>query len=207
MTAAGPSAVLGAATAEPGEGAAPSPSLLPVLVLAALLTFADGFWIVSLHGAIGAVTRVQSPFATWWHDSAMLLPVFLAAVAAPVALVRRHRSRSDGSPRRGVLRTGLLITACSTAVGVAWAAGSAAVDYVAQTRLAGERAALHADLADHGLGTAAGHALSAAQTVQERQATLATHVLGVEQATALLLVTNVLLVVWFAALRGGELDM
>ncbi len=179
---------------------------LPVVLLAALLAFADGFWLTSLRGAIGAIERTQSPFASWWHDSALALPVFVVAVAVPLRSVRRRTSRADLGRGRVVLTTGLRVLASTTAVGVAWAVTTSVRDYQLQARLLGERATLHPDLANAAVHAHAGHALPLAQVVQERHATFALHVLGVEQAAGVLLVTNLLLVAWFAAVRGGRLD-
>ena len=34
-----------------------------VLTLAVVLAYADGFWMTSLRGAVGAIERTQGPFA------------------------------------------------------------------------------------------------------------------------------------------------
>jgi hypothetical protein len=36
-----------------------------VLPLAVVLAYADGFWMLTLRGAIGAIERTQEPFAGW----------------------------------------------------------------------------------------------------------------------------------------------
>src|SRR4051794_39138510 len=53
---------------------------LTVGLLAGLLALADGYWLTSLQGAIGAVTRSQRPFATWMTTSAVLLPLFVLVI-------------------------------------------------------------------------------------------------------------------------------
>ena len=47
-----------------------------VVVLAVVLAFADGFVIVALEGAVGAIERAQNPFGDWLLYSAVLVPVF-----------------------------------------------------------------------------------------------------------------------------------
>ena len=46
----------------PGRPAVPWATVLP---LAVLMAYADGFWLTSLRGAVGAIERTQEPFATW----------------------------------------------------------------------------------------------------------------------------------------------
>ena len=36
-----------------------------VVTLAAVLAYADGYWLISLRGAIGAIERTDHPFASW----------------------------------------------------------------------------------------------------------------------------------------------
>ena len=55
---------------------------LTVLPLAAVMAYADGFWMMSLRGAVGAIERTQEPFTSWWRESTL----------APAA-VRPRRAR------------------------------------------------------------------------------------------------------------------
>jgi uncharacterized membrane protein len=176
-----------------------------VLVLATMLSFADGFVLTSLRGAIGAIERTQSPFSAWWHDSALVLPVFVVALAATLALARGRRSTRELSRRGPVLVAGLLLTGVSTLVGVGWVGLTSLRDYRLQTSLLDSRATLSAHLQSAGAHEHGGHLLTLAQAAHDKQATLATHLLGVEQAAVVLLVVNLVLVAWFAALRGGRL--
>lgn len=60
-----------------------------VLPLAVLLAFVNGFWIVVMRGAVGAIERTSAPFSTWWHESSLLLPVYVVAVLAAFMLAQR----------------------------------------------------------------------------------------------------------------------
>ena len=55
----------------------------------AVVAFADGFWLTSLRGAVGAIERTQSPFTTWWHESSLSLPIFVFAVLGALILAKR----------------------------------------------------------------------------------------------------------------------
>ena len=62
--------------------ARPAVPWLTVIPLAAMMAYADGFWMVSLRGAVGAIERTQEPFASWLRESTVLLPAFVLAVRA-----------------------------------------------------------------------------------------------------------------------------
>jgi hypothetical protein len=44
-----------------------------VLPLAVVLSFANGFWMVTLRGAPGSIERTSAPFASWLRESTALL--------------------------------------------------------------------------------------------------------------------------------------
>jgi len=71
-----------------------------VVTLAAVLAYADGYWLVSLRGAIGAIERTDHPFASWLRESTAVLPVFVFAVLAALTLALHWFS-----PRVGETRT------------------------------------------------------------------------------------------------------
>ena len=192
---------------------------LTVAVLAVLLDYADGFWLTSLRGAVGAIERTQSPFASWLRDSTLMLPVF--GVAVLWALARAHR-RYGPSPRglRTVVATALLVVAAGTAVGVAETAVSSAYDYHLQSA---QLAVLHsthspagaagttdptqavaADHTQHGVANGAQGPGACTGTCQAQRSTLAVHVRAVTYASGVLLATNLLLVAWVLALRGAQ---
>jgi len=57
-----------------------------VLPVAVVLSFADGFWITSLRGAVGAIERTEAPAETWMRESALAVPLFVLAVLGAVTL-------------------------------------------------------------------------------------------------------------------------
>ena len=60
-----------------------------VLPLAALMAYGDGFWVMSLREAAGAIERIGTPRSqAWLRESTLFLPVFVIAVlvATSVAL-------------------------------------------------------------------------------------------------------------------------
>lgn len=162
-----------------------------VLVLAIVLTYADGFWAVAVRGAVGSIDRTDDPFATWLRESTLLLPVYVFAVLAALTLALRWRGPH---PRRtlAVATTLPLIVATATLAAVAVLIANAAYDYQLQTD---HLAALHGV---H--GTCGTDCLA----IQE-QATLALHVRGVALTGALVLASNLVLVGLVAAFLGGRL--
>ena len=58
--------------------------------LAVLMSFADGFWIVSLREAAGAAIRTGRPFASWLIDCTVVLPLFVLAVLAASLLAHQR---------------------------------------------------------------------------------------------------------------------
>ena len=175
-------------------------------VFAVLLTAADGFWATSLRGAVGFIEATQQPFPDWVRYVAVMLPIFAGVVVG--SLILADRLTGD---RRGALRVaaaGLLVTALATAVAVAQISLTAAYDYRSQSN---QLVVMH-DLHDHGdaaarldPGTVASNAAPACGgTCSAKQQTLAVHVRAIGVAAVLLLVTNVVLVLWALALRGGR---
>ena len=181
-----------------------------VAVLAILMAAADGFIVTSLQGAVGAIERSQGPFASWARDTAMILPLFVIAVMW--AFTRAHRKHDLRSPvlrkPRRLLATALLIVAAGSAVGFAWTVGSAAVDYRLQSNLLTKTASLH----NHSIGESGGtvanpdYANGSTWTPEQRQ-TMALDVKAVGYGTGIIVATNLVLVGWVVALRGGRLDV
>ena len=183
-------------------GVTARPSLAAVLLLSALMAYADGFWMTSLQGAIGAIERTQGPFIRWLSDSTMMLPMFAAAVW--LALRRGHRRYGPAlRAPRPVLATALLAALAGTVVGVVALAASSAYDYHLQVQL------LELVQGAHGghptVPSSAQDAGSCVGLCQAQRATLALHVRAVLDASLVLLGTNLLLVGWAVALRGGQL--
>ena len=181
-----------------------------VLVLAILMAAADGFILTSLQGAVGAIERAQGPFASWLRDTAIVLPVFVVAVMW--AFTRAHRKHGLTSPAmrswRRVVATALLVVAAGTAVGIAETTVSAAMDYRLQSQLLQRTAGLH----NHAVGSANGSpvanpAYSDSSWSPEQRQTMALDVKAVGFGSGLILATNIVLVGWVVALRGGRLDV
>lgn len=173
-----------------GEGqlSVPWSTILP---LAVVLAYADGFWLVSLRGAVGAIERTQSPFATWLRESTLMLPVFVFAVLGALTLAQRRFGPVLRSSRT-VVATALLVVVTGTVAGFVEMAASSAYDFSLQS------AQLH--LMQSLSHTTVGH-------LQSQQATFWLQVRAVVYGSAILLATNVVLVGWVVALRGGRLNV
>ena len=169
--------------------------------MAVLLAFVDGFVVVALQGAVGAIERAQSPFTTWLRYSAVLVPVF--GIAVMWALARAHRKHDLASTAmrtaRRTLTTGLLVAAAATAVAVV------AYDYHLQSQLLATTQTLHSHAVGPGGSTDPAYA-DGAWTPQQRD-TMLVDVKAVGYGAVLLAGVNVVLVAWCTALRGGRLGV
>jgi hypothetical protein len=166
-------------------------SWLTVLPLAVVLAFADGFWVASLRGAVGAIERTQTPFVSWVRESALTVPLFTLAVLGALTLTLHLFGASAHRPRQ-VLVAGLLVTAAATVAGVAVLAASSLYDY----RLQVEQG--HAMSTTHQICT--GACLTAHDT-----ASFWLQARSVGWGSLLLLGTNLVLVAWAVAFLGGRL--
>ncbi|XAS67853.1 hypothetical protein V3C33_00455 [Micrococcaceae bacterium Sec5.7] len=168
----------------------PAVPWLTVVSLAAVMAYADGFWMMSLRGAVGAIERTQEPFAGWLRESTAALPVFVLAVLAALTLALRWFGPVL-SRARTVVATGLLIVAAGTLVGIAEVAASSAWDYQLQLQLM--------DSMHHGGSATVLPALG--------EASLGLQLASVGYGSALVLVTNLVVTGWMVAIRGGRLDV
>ncbi len=168
-----------------------------VAALAVVLAFANGFVIVALQGAVGAIERAQSPFTDWLRYSAVLVPVFGLAVIW--ALSRAHRRT------RRTATTVLLVAAVSAAIGIILLIISTAYDYHLQSQLLAKTGALH----NHTIGPsgAANPAYADGAWTPEQRETMLVDVKAVGYGSVVLLGVNLFLVGWVTALRGGRLDV
>jgi len=174
-----------------GEAGVPWPT---VLSLAALMAFADGYWMISLRGAVGAIERTQSPFASWLRESTLVLvPVFVFAVLAALTFARRRFGPVLHGPR-AVLTTVLLVAGAGTLAGLLAMAGNAVYDYRLQSHHLGM------------MSTMGGLCFGACQAHQYT-ATIALHLKAIAVGTGLCLVSNIALVGWAWAIRGGRLTL
>jgi hypothetical protein len=164
-----------------------------VLPLAVVMAYADGFWLTTLSGAIGAIERTQSPFTSWLRESTMVLPVFIIAVLGALTLALRWFGPVLRT-RRAVVATALLVVAASSLVGIAAIAASSAYDYHLQTHQLGMMDAMRS--------VCTGNCLAKVQ-----HATLTLHIRGVAYIGRWLLLTNVVLAAWLVAMWGGRMKV
>lgn len=176
-----------------------------VALLVIFITCADGFWVTSVQGAIGAIERNQTPLANWLRDSTLMLVPFSLAVLAALALTRRW----SGPGRRELAQLGmatLLAVAITTFVGIAEVATMSVRDYRLQVSELGVTHSTHGPtVAAAARSTSAGDSGSCTALCAARHATFVVHVRATLYASIVILVTNLVLVVWVLALRGGRL--
>jgi hypothetical protein len=165
-----------------------------VLPLAAAMAFADDFWVVTLRGSVGAVERTPAPFKGWLLESALVLPLFVLAVLAAVTLALR-RFGPVLRRRRTVLLTLLLVVAAGTLVGITLLAVSSAIDYHLQSGQVAMQGAMRDMCSTAGCQD---HQLAVTRGLQYK---------SVGFGSALLLVSNVVVVAWAVALRGGRVEV
>src|SRR6187397_382965 len=158
------------------------------------MAYGDGFWMISLRGAAGAIERMDSPFQAWLRESTLFLPVFVIAVLAATSVAL---ARFGPSPRgtRAVLMAALLVVAAGTLAGVVGLAVSSAYDYHLQ--------AIHMSA----MNAMRDEACDAACAAAQHRTDLALQVRAVAVGSGLILVTNLVLVGWALALRGGRMDL
>jgi hypothetical protein len=165
---------------------------LTVVPLAVLLAYADGFWMIAMRGAVGSFGRTQEPFATWMRESTLILPVFGFAVIGALALAARWYGPALRKPKT-VITAALLVVAAGTLVGIAALAASSAYDYHLQSGLLQMKGSMP------GMGSGS--------VATQLQSALAWQVRAVGIGSGLMLVTNLVLVGWVVALRGGRLGV
>ena len=168
---------------------------LTVMSLAVVMAYATGFWLVSLRGAVGAIERTQGPFATWLRESTLLLPVFVLAVLGALTLAMRRFGPVLRRPRT-VVAAALMVVAAGTLVGIAAIAASAVYDYQLQSS--------QLQIMD---STMRHTCLQGDCLARQQQASLELQVRAVGYGSAILLATNLVLVGWVLAFRGGRLDV
>ena len=157
------------------------------------MAYADGFWMMSLRGAVGAIERTEEPFASWLRESTLVLPAFVFAVLGALTLAL-HLFGPE-LRRSSTVLTALLIVAAGTAVGMALITVSSAYDYQLQSS--------QLQLIDSMSHTCAEGGCLALQ----EQASLGLQMRAVGYGSGILLVTNLVLVGWVVAIRGGRLDV
>ena len=161
-----------------------------VLPLAVLLAFGNGFWIIVLRGAVGAIERTSDPFSSWLRESALLVPVYVVAVLVAFVVALRWLGRRS----LGLGGTALVIAAVAvsgTIAGVLLQAGSSVLDYRLQA------AALnHMSIAHPGCDPSC--------LAARKDATSALLIESVGVGALLMLLTGLVLVGLLVAFRGGR---
>jgi hypothetical protein len=205
--------VPGLASSEAGDGvAAPLPRRAPVpwatvAALAALVSLADVFVVVSLQGAVGSLERAQGPFALWLEMSAIVAPFQVGAVLLALRVARRRVGPSIRTWRTLAV-AGALLVAATSVVGVGALAANAARDYQFQAAEADKTASLHA----HGPGITAGvpgagrNDATCTGSCHAKRATREAHLRGIVRAAPAVVLANVVVVGWVVAMAGGSLD-
>ena len=168
-----------------------------VAALAVVLAFANGFVIVALEGAVGAIERAQHPFTDWLSYSAILVPVFVLAVMWALARARRRGHRAA--------TTVLLVAAAAAAVGIAALIANTTYDYHLQTQLLAKVSGLHV----HGSapGDTGNSAYADGALSPEQRETLLVAVKAVGLGAVVLAAVNVFFAGWVTALLGGRLQV
>jgi hypothetical protein len=175
---------------------APGPvSWTAVVVLAGLMALGDGFVLTSIQGAVGAIERAQHPFAFWVRTSALMLPVFVLSVLVALAVARRLVGPALRTPAKVVVAA-LLIVLAGSAVGTGEMVVSAAYDYQLQSAQGGMRMDMTVPV-DPSSCTGVCAAQQSQFDLDQRAARL---------GSVLVLGSNLLLVGWVLALRGGRLE-
>jgi hypothetical protein len=162
-----------------------------VVTFAAVLAAADWFWVVSLRGAVGSIERTSDPFVSWLQGSVLLTPLFAFAVLGALAVAYRWFGPVLRR-RRTLIATALLVVAACTLAGVGALILSGSYD-------------LRLQLGQLEHMPAMGCIDSCLQA--QKDATLALQLKALGAGSVILLVTNLVLVVWMVALRGGRLSV
>lgn len=177
-----------------------------VIVIGIILGYADGYILVALTGAVGAIQRTNHPFVAWLEESAVLVPFFIIAQLLVLRLVRR-RTGSVLRSWKAVVTAALVIAAAGTFVGVVGVVASAAYDYRLQTNLIDFEQSFENEngipLVTAGSTVARGNCNS--MICNEERFSLATDLRGVGISVPLLLGINIVLVGWIVAAFGGRL--
>ena len=177
-----------------------------VVVLGIVLAYADGYILVALTGAVGAIERTAHPFSAWLEESAILVPFFVLAELLVLRIVRRRTGPVLRSGK-AVLVAALLLAVGGTAAGVLAVTASAAYDYNLQTQLIDFSSQFSDQNGDPLIKAGSTVARGNCNTMvcDEERFSLATDVRGVGIGVPILLGINLVLVGWVLAAFGGRL--
>jgi hypothetical protein len=177
-----------------------------VVALGVVLAYADGYVLVALTGAVGAIERTDHPFSAWLEESAVLVPFFVLAELLVLGFIRR-RTGPVARTRKAVLVSALLIAVAATFTGTLAITASAAYDFSLQTKLIdfdGQFMDQNGDpLVTAGSTVARGNCNS--MICDEQRFSLATDIRGVGIGVPILLALNLIMIGWVLAFFGGRL--
>src|SRR5262245_39353253 len=162
-----------------------------VLPLGIMLAFANGFWIVVLRGAVGAIERTSAPFSTWLHESTLLIPVYVAAVLVAFLLAQRWFGPRPRS-LRAVGGTIATVAGAASLAGTLLLAFSSWYDYRLQATDLEHMSAAHPGCDSSCL-------------TQRIHATVALEIKALWIGLLLMLLTDLVLIALLLAFRGGVL--
>jgi hypothetical protein len=165
-----------------------------VLPLAIVMAFADGYWMASFRGAVGSITRVQGPFASWVRESTVSIPLFVMATLIAVTLALRVFGAGPAS-KRARLVTLLMVAIAGTIVATVEVALSSWYDYILQSRQLIRMDAIHPMCVQPGC----------LQVELSRTMWLQVH--SVAYIFIFVIITNLVLVAWTAAIMGGRISL
>jgi uncharacterized membrane protein YhdT len=185
----------------------PRPARWPtVIVLGFVLAYADGYILVALTGAVGAIQRTNHPFPSWLEESAVLVPIFILAELLVLRLVRRRKGAVLRS-RKAVVLTALLLALGTTATGFLAVTASAAYDFRLQTKLIDFSAQYDEESGDPliAAGTTVARGNCNSMICNDERFSLATDMRGAAISVPLLLSINLVMIAWVLAAFGGRL--
>ena len=178
---------------------------ITVAAFAIVISFADGFWVTSLQGTVGAIERRESPFHRWLRDSTLMVPLFFLAVLAALLMARRVVGNRRGLVKFGA--TALLIIVLGSGVAIAELGASSAYDYHLQTahlQIEQQLHQTHLSVAQTG-GTIVPVTGACTSLCASERDTFNAHVRAVFYGSIAMLITNIVLVLWVMALRSERL--
>lgn len=176
-----------------------------VALLAIVMTYADGFVITVMTGAVGAIQRTQAPFVSWLIDSTILLPLYVLAVLVAFRITRRRVAPVLRGARK-VLLGSLVVAIAGTVIGLLAAAANAGYDYNLQHNELVVSGPVHADHDTVIPGEPAGHNHPTCDELcSQEHDTLVADVKALGFGGPIILILNVLAVGWMVALLGGSL--
>ncbi|HEX5114822.1 MAG TPA: hypothetical protein VFW65_06465 [Pseudonocardiaceae bacterium] len=177
-----------------------------VVIIGIVLGYADGYLLVALTGAVGAIERTNHPFGAWLEESAVLVPLFILAELLVLKLVRRRTGPALRSGRATMVAA-LVISLAVSVTGFLAIAASTGYDYSLQTKLIVFEENIDnvngVPLVPAGTTVARGNCNS--MICNEERFSLATDVRGAMISAPILVVGNILLVGLLLAYFGGRL--